>query len=133
MKVNKSLISLDLKLNRLDDKAGSKLCIDLLNNSSGLQFLGLSSNSLGNMFCESLAEFLKMNPSIEGVDISCNQIQESNAATLKDSLEGNQNITSIDVRSNELSTETVDEINEIVMKNYLKQQKITYNKIGNSK
>lgn len=74
-----------------------------------------------------------MNPSIEGVDISCNQIQESNAATLKDSLEGNQNITSIDVRSNELSTETVDEINEIVMKNYLKQQKITYNKIGNSK
>lgn len=36
LKVNKSLISLDLKLNRLDDKAGSKLCIDLLNNNSGL-------------------------------------------------------------------------------------------------
>lgn len=74
-----------------------------------------------------------MNPNIEGVDISCNQITESNAATLKDSLEGNQNMTLIDVRSNELSQETVDEINEIVMKNYLKQQKITYNKIGNSK
>ncbi len=62
-----------------------------------------------------------MNSSIEGIDISFNQIQESNAATLKDSLEGNQNITFIDVRSNELSSETVDEINEIVMKNYLKQ------------
>ena len=36
LKVNKSLIHLDLKLNRLDDKAGSKLCIDLLNNNSGL-------------------------------------------------------------------------------------------------
>lgn len=72
LKVNKSLISLDLKLNRLDDKAGSKLCIDLLNNNSGLQFLGLSSNSLGNMFSESLAEYLKMNESIENVDISCN-------------------------------------------------------------
>lgn len=64
LKVNKSLINLDLKLNRLDDKAGSKLCIDLLNNNSGLQVLGLSSNQLGNMFCESLAEFLKSNQSI---------------------------------------------------------------------
>jgi hypothetical protein len=35
------------------------------------------------------------------------------------------------VRSNELAADTVEEINEIVMKNYLKQQKITYNKIGN--
>jgi len=64
LKVNKSLVSLDLKLNRLDDKAGSKLCIDLLNNNSGLQALCLSSNLLGNMFCESLAEFLKLNKSI---------------------------------------------------------------------
>jgi hypothetical protein len=44
LKVNRSLISLDLKLNRLDDKAGSKLCIDLLNNNSGLKNIGLSSN-----------------------------------------------------------------------------------------
>lgn len=129
LKVNKSLISLNLGLNRLDDKAGSKLCIDLLNNNSGLEFLGLSANQLGNMFCESLAEFLKMNESIQSVDVSCNVIQESNAATLKDSLEGNQNITSIDVRSNELAPETVAEINEIVTKNYLKQQNITYYKV----
>ena len=92
LKVNKSLISLDLKLNRLDDKAGSKLCIDLLNNNSGLQVICLASNLLGNMFCESLAEFLKMNQSIRKLDISCNFIEESNAATLKDSLEGNPNI-----------------------------------------
>ena len=64
---------------------------------------------------------MKENKSIESVDVSCNCIQESNAATLKDSLEGNPNITSIDVRSNELAGETVNEINEIVTKNYLKQ------------
>jgi len=64
LKVNKSLISLDLKLNRLDDKAGSKLCIDLLNNNSCLHFLGLSSNELKSMFAESLSEFLKLNESI---------------------------------------------------------------------
>jgi hypothetical protein len=33
------------------------------------------------------------------------------------------------VRSNELAPETVNEINEIVTKNYLKQQKITYYKV----
>ena len=64
LKVNKVLKHLSLKLNRLDDKAGSKLCIDLLNNSSNLESLSLSSNSLGHMFCESLAEFLKLNTSI---------------------------------------------------------------------
>jgi Ran GTPase-activating protein (RanGAP) involved in mRNA processing and transport len=106
-------------LNRLDDKAGSKLCIDLLNNSSNLESLSLSSNSLGHMFCESLAEFLKLNVSIKILDISCNFIDDSNAATLKDSLEGNPNIVEIDVRNNQLSDETVEEIDEIITKNYL--------------
>lgn len=131
LKVNKSLINLDLKLNRLDDKAGSKLCIDLLNNNSGLHFLGLSSNQLGNMFCESLAEFLKSNESIRHLDISCNQITDSNSATLKDSLESNKNITSIDVRANKLEQSTVDEINEIALKNHLGKNAITYTKMQN--
>jgi len=61
LKVNRSLRNLNLKLNRIDDKGGSKLCIDLLNNNSNLDFLSLSSNSLGHMFCESLSEYLKMN------------------------------------------------------------------------
>ena len=52
------------------------------------------------MFCESLAEFLKLNRSIKILDISCNFIDDSNAATLKDSLEGNSNIIEIDVRNN---------------------------------
>lgn len=100
MKINKSLRSLNLKLNRIDDKGGSKLCIDLMNNNSNLDFLSLSSNSLGHMFCESLAEFLKINKSIRRLDISCNFIDDSNANTLKDSLEGNSNVIEIDVRNN---------------------------------
>lgn len=35
------------------------------------------------------------------------------------------------MRSNELAPETVTEINEIVTKNYLKQQNITYYKVPN--
>eukprot|EP00352_Strombidinopsis_acuminata_P002653 CAMPEP_0176404754 /NCGR_PEP_ID=MMETSP0126-20121128/51132_1 /TAXON_ID=141414 ORGANISM="Strombidinopsis acuminatum, Strain SPMC142" /NCGR_SAMPLE_ID=MMETSP0126 /ASSEMBLY_ACC=CAM_ASM_000229 /LENGTH=200 /DNA_ID=CAMNT_0017783763 /DNA_START=934 /DNA_END=1536 /DNA_ORIENTATION=+ len=130
LRQNKSLISLNLKLNRLDDKAGSKLCIDLLNNHSELQEVSLSSNLLANMFCESLAEFLRVNKSIKKLDISCNFIDESNAATLKDSLEFNENIIEIDVRKNQFQPETEAEINEIVTRNYLKSKNIPYKKIG---
>jgi len=100
LKVNKSLRHISLKLNRLDDKAGSKLCNDLEQNKSVIESLNLSSNLLGNMFCESLAEYLKLNESIKKLDISCNEVEESNAATLKDSLEGNPNIIEIQVRNN---------------------------------
>jgi hypothetical protein len=34
LKVNKSLKNLNLKLNRIDDKGGAKLCIDLQENNS---------------------------------------------------------------------------------------------------
>lgn len=119
MKVNKSLRSLNLKLNRIDDKGGSKLCIDLLNNNSSLEHISLSSNSLGHMFCESLAEFIKLNRSLRRLDISCNFIDDSSFATLKHSLESNSNIIEIDIRNNQLSEETEEEINEIVTKNFL--------------
>ena len=121
---------MSLKLNRLDDKAGSKLCIDLLNNQSMLESLSLSSNSLGHMFCESLAEFLKLNTSIKILDISCNFIDDTNAATLKDSLEGNPNIIEIDVRNNQLSDETVEDIDEIITKNFLASKNIPFKKLG---
>ena len=82
------------------------------------------------MFCESLAEFLKLNRSIKILDISCNFIDDSNAATLKDSLEGNPNIIEIDVRNNQLSEETEEEINEIITKNFLASKNIPFKKLG---
>lgn len=130
LKVNKVLKHLSLKLNRLDDKAGSKLCIDLRNNSSNLESLSLSSNSLNYMFCESLAEFLKINKSIKSLDISCNFIDDSNAATLKASLVDAPNIIEIDVRNNKLSEETEEEVNEIITKNLLMSKGIPFKKLG---
>jgi len=82
------------------------------------------------MFCESLAEFLKLNRSIKILDISCNFIDDSNAATLKDSLEGNPNIIEIDVRNNHLSQDTEEDINEIITKNYLASKDIPFKKLG---
>ena len=78
------------------------------------------------MFCESLAEFLKLNQSIKILDISCNFVDDSNANTLKASLEGNPNIIEIDVRNNQLHDETEKEIDEIITKNFLKSKDIPY-------
>jgi hypothetical protein len=58
LKVNKTLRGLSLKLNRIDDKGGAKLCNDLMTNNNTLEDLSLASNSLGEKFCESLAELL---------------------------------------------------------------------------
>ena len=129
LKVNSSLRVVNLKLNRIDDKGGSKLCIDLMNNNNTIQDINLSSNSLGHMFAESLAELLKINKSIRKIDISCNFITANNAATLRDSLENNENVISIDIRgNNDLGDENEEMIHEIVTKNYLKSQKIPYSK-----
>lgn len=64
LKVNTSLVSLNLKLNRIDDKAGQKMCIDLRVKNSVLQELNLAANLLGNMFCESLTEYISYNQHI---------------------------------------------------------------------
>jgi len=85
------------------------------------------------MFCESLAEFLKINHTIRRLDISCNFIDDSNANTLKDSLESNSNIIEIDVRNNQLSEETEQEINEIVTKNMLMSKNIPFKRLGECK
>lgn len=61
LKVNKSLVNLNLKLNRIDDKAGQKMCIDLRVKESRLETLNLAANLLGNMFCESLSEYISYN------------------------------------------------------------------------
>lgn len=85
------------------------------------------------MFCESLAEFLKINRTIRRLDISCNFIDDSNANTLKDSLESNSNIIEIDVRNNQLSEDTEQEINEIVTKNMLMSKNIPFKRLGECK
>jgi Ran GTPase-activating protein (RanGAP) involved in mRNA processing and transport len=72
LKVNKSLVDLNLKLNRIDDKAGQKMCIDLRVKESKLERLCLAANLLGNMFCESLSEYISYNQSIRMLDISSN-------------------------------------------------------------
>lgn len=123
---------MNLKLNRIDDKAGQKMCIDLRVKESRLEYLNLAANLLGNMFCESLSEFISYNQHIKRLDISSNQIDESNSETLKGSLLANDRIIQFDVKKNGFTPETEEEINELVTKNFLKSQNIRYNRLGDN-
>ena len=100
--MNKTLRVLSLKLNRIEDKAGSKLCNDLMTSKNVIEELNLSGNSLGHLFCESLTTLLLQNKTIRKLDISCNFIDKKNAATLKDSLSNNTTITELDIRNNKI-------------------------------
>lgn len=106
------------------------MCIDLRVKESKLERLCLAANLLGNMFCESLSEYISYNQSIKRLDISSNQIDESNAATLKGSLLSNERIIQFDVKKNGFTLETEEEIAELVTKNFLKSQNIRYQRIG---
>ena len=107
LKVNKTLRVLSLKLNRIEDKAGSKLCNDLMTSKNVIEELNLSGNSLGHLFCESLTTLLLQNKCIRKLDISCNFIDKKNAATLKDSLSNNTTITELDIRNNKIEDGTM--------------------------
>ena len=96
------------------------MCIDLRVKESKLETLNLAANLLGNMFCESLSEYISYNQSIKRLDISSNEIDDSNAATLKGSLLANERIIQFDVKENKFTNETVEEIGEMVTKNFLK-------------
>lgn len=133
LRVNKSLRSLNLKLNRIDDKGGSKLCYDLHQYGSMLEFISLSSNSLGHMFCESLSEYIKINKYIRRFDISCNFIDDGSASTLKDALQTNTNIIEIDIRNNQFSDVIEQDMKDIVTKNMLHSKNIPYKKITDCK
>lgn len=102
------------------------MCIDLHMKNSHLEELNLAANLLGNLFCESLSEYISYNTSIKKLDISSNQIEESTSATLKGALMENDRIVQLDVRRNKLTDDTVKEINEMITKNYLQSQSITY-------
>lgn len=108
------------------------MCIDLRVKESRLEYLNLAANLLGNMFCESLSEFISYNQHIKRLDISSNQIDESNSETLKGSLLANDRIIQFDVKKNGFTPETEEEINELVTKNFLKSQNIRYNRLGDN-
>lgn len=89
----------------------------------------MGSNSLGHMFCESLCEFLTQNKQIRKLDISSNFIDENNASTLRNAIECSPNVIEIDIRNNQFNDETVEDISQLAIKNFLESKNIPYKKI----
>ena len=137
IKENSSLLDFNLKLNRIDNKGGQKLCIDLMGHKGlVLQRLNLSSNALGKGFAESLAELIKKNQTLRAIDVSCNFIDDENSSTLstlKDSLRSNPRIVEFDLRNNQIQDETEEEVKQIITKNKLESQGIPFSKLAECK
>ncbi|CAN0296953.1 unnamed protein product, partial [Hapterophycus canaliculatus] len=77
LRSNTSLVSLNLRLNRLTDEGG-RMLIEGLHDNPTLACLNLSANSIAREACSSLSVVLrKPGRKLATLDLSCNELQVS--------------------------------------------------------
>ncbi len=110
LKTNCSLITLDVRMNRLDD-AGGELLMDGLRHNIHLKNLSIASNALGSLTILSLCKLLHSNKVLEILDLSCSHFQDTDLAKLAIAMKhtGTCSLTSLDLRGNLVSNENVSE------------------------
>lgn len=113
LKTNKSLVTLDMRMNRLED-AGGQLLLDGLCHNSTLKNLNLSSNSLSSLSANALAKVLesahttsfssKKNDDcaneLESIDVSSNEFVEKDYMMLASAIQNTSQLVSLDLRGN---------------------------------
>lgn len=85
LKINKTLEELHLKLNKFDDKAGSKFFKDLSLNT-GLKFLDLSANSLAHLSARKIAELIQTGTTLRIIQIGSNDFNHESLTIIKTSI-----------------------------------------------
>ena len=97
LKLNDTLLELDLRLNRLSDVGGALLFNGLVSNSS-LNSLNVSCNSLGTATAKKCIEYLKADTcALLFLDITCNEFGEHGCKQILDSADSE---IKIDARGN---------------------------------
>jgi len=100
LKTNNSLVTLDVRMNRLEDEGG-KLLVDGLWHNKNLKNLSLSSNSLSSLSITSLCKVLENSQSlVEVIDLSCNQFLEADYVRLASTVKESSRLLSLDLREN---------------------------------
>ncbi len=92
LKVNSSLISLDLMLNNIQ-KNGARALAEALKVSSSLATLDLGFNDIRDVGTRALAEALKKNSSLTHLDLKCNHIRDIGVRELAEALKENTSLT----------------------------------------
>ena len=93
LRINESLVDLNLRLNRLLDEGG-RVLLDGLCNSCKLAHLNLSGNSLAGNFVMALTRILASgNSLIQTLDLSCNELTDDDIEAIARALENNKVIS----------------------------------------
>ena len=126
LRVNDSLLSVNVRLNRLIDDGGRAL-LEGLHGNRALTNINLSANSLGSMAASSLVTVLA-HPlsSLCSLDISCNNLIDRDFELIAQALINNTALWSLDLRMNANSDrEIIDTIQATTKRNELSHQDAT--------
>ncbi|XP_066025377.1 NLR family CARD domain-containing protein 3-like isoform X3 [Pocillopora verrucosa] len=130
LKYNKSLTTLDLSYNEIDDDGAAALGECLKYNKS-LTTLHLSDNEIGNDGAAALGECLKSNKSLTTLDLSFNKIGDNGAAALVECLKDNKSLTTLYFSDNKIGDDGAAALGECLKYNKsLTTLYLSFNKIG---
>ena len=116
LKYNKSLTTLDLSYNEIDDDGAAALGECLKYNKS-LTTLNLSDNEIGNDGAAALVECLKDNKSLTTLDLTFNIIGDNGAAALGECLKYNKSLTTLYFNDNKIGDDGAAALGECLKDN----------------
>jgi len=123
VQTNTSLLKLNLRLNRLGEKGGCYMFEGLKSNGS-LKQLNISGNGLADDSGQGeavrvLAAMLRVNSTINKMDVSSNSLGTEAGVVMRDALEENKSLTSLDLRVNRVAPDVASAIRELLRRNEL--------------
>ncbi|XP_030577686.1 dynein regulatory complex subunit 5 [Archocentrus centrarchus] len=118
---NTTLVSLNLRLNRLKDEGGQAICKALLSNKT-LLHLHLGANEMTWCTVLSLSKVLAQNKTLKSINLSCNKLGEVGGEALEEAMSQNTSLTECDIRLTDIEEKRVSVIDRMVWNNQFRTQ-----------
>ncbi|XP_028253386.1 dynein regulatory complex subunit 5 [Parambassis ranga] len=112
-KEDSTLLSLNLRLNRVRDEGGQAIGEALLNNRTLLD-LHLGANVMTEHTAFTLSKVLLHNKTLKTINLSCNKLGELGVQALKEAMSANKSLIECDISLTEEEEETASLINQVV-------------------
>jgi hypothetical protein len=116
LKTNKTITTLDLSHNTIDDE-GARALADALKTNTTISTLDLRDNDIGDQGARTLSDALKTNTTISTLDLSDNDIGDQGARALSDALKINTTISTLDLAANEIGDEGARALADLMKNN----------------
>ncbi|CAB1342713.1 unnamed protein product [Coregonus sp. 'balchen'] len=113
---NSSLLSLNLRLNRLGDEGGQAIAQALLKNRT-LEWLHLGGNEMTEPTATVLSQVLVQNNTLRSINLSCNRLGIDGGKVLEEGMSHNSSMVECDIRLTEVGQESDYCISQVVRNN----------------